>query len=229
MSDRDHIRETRQLLVEAARRHSLGGVAVAIVRKGEPPAFDCLGLADRASNTADRHRHRVPHCLDLEDDDGDRPDAAARSGTVRTRRSREQVPRDVHDRTATRGRGRDVPPPAHAYLGHRRSPTGVRPRSPRSRGGWASRARPALDLATIYRGTLRPDSVTGAKWAYANHGFAVLGQLIEDIAGRPFAEHMLDHAVPSARHGEHRVHAHRSHPRQDRNRLPLDVPTAQRA
>ena len=48
------------------------------------------------------------------------------------------------------------------------------------------------DLAAIYRGTLRPDSVAGSKWAYANHGFAVLGQLVEDISGRPFAEHMLE-------------------------------------
>jgi CubicO group peptidase (beta-lactamase class C family) len=48
-------------------------------------------------------------------------------------------------------------------------------------------------LGGLYRGTLRPETVAGAKWAYANHGFAVLGQLVEDISGQSFAEHMRDH------------------------------------
>jgi CubicO group peptidase (beta-lactamase class C family) len=49
------------------------------------------------------------------------------------------------------------------------------------------------DLAALYAGTLRPETIAGAKWAYANHGFAVLGQLVEDLSGEPFAQYMHEH------------------------------------
>jgi hypothetical protein len=49
------------------------------------------------------------------------------------------------------------------------------------------------DLAAMYRGVLHPDTAAGTKWAYANHGFAVIGQLVEDITGRSFPEHMYEH------------------------------------
>jgi CubicO group peptidase (beta-lactamase class C family) len=42
----------------------------------------------------------------------------------------------------------------------------------------------------VYRGTIRTEVAAGSKWAYANHGFVVLGQLVEDISGEPFSEHM---------------------------------------
>ena len=45
-------------------------------------------------------------------------------------------------------------------------------------------------LADYYAPALRAELPAGRKWAYANHGFAVLGQLVEDVAGEPFAEHM---------------------------------------
>jgi CubicO group peptidase (beta-lactamase class C family) len=49
---------------------------------------------------------------------------------------------------------------------------------------------PAADLGVVYRGSLRTETMAGAKWAYANHGFAVLGELVEAINGGSFAEHM---------------------------------------
>ncbi|MBO0729459.1 MAG: beta-lactamase family protein, partial [Acidimicrobiaceae bacterium] len=52
---------------------------------------------------------------------------------------------------------------------------------------------PPADLAIRYRGALRPEVAAGTKWAYANHGFAVVGQLVEDIAGRPLADYMREH------------------------------------
>jgi hypothetical protein len=45
-------------------------------------------------------------------------------------------------------------------------------------------------LSEYYRGGLRVGVAPGTKWAYANHGFATLGQLLEDISGRPFNEYM---------------------------------------
>jgi CubicO group peptidase (beta-lactamase class C family) len=37
---------------------------------------------------------------------------------------------------------------------------------------------------------LRAEVEPGTKWAYANHGFAVLGRLVEDVTGEFFAERM---------------------------------------
>jgi hypothetical protein len=51
---------------------------------------------------------------------------------------------------------------------------------------WAA----AGDLGAVYHGALRTETAAGAKWAYANHGFAVLGQLVEDIGGERFADHI---------------------------------------
>ena len=53
--------------------------------------------------------------------------------------------------------------------------------------------RPAPSLADYYRGQLRIEVEPGTKWAYANHGFAVLGQLVEDVSGEPFGSYMRAH------------------------------------
>jgi CubicO group peptidase (beta-lactamase class C family) len=37
---------------------------------------------------------------------------------------------------------------------------------------------------------LRPEVSAGTKWAYANHGFAVAGQLIQDLSGVPLPKYM---------------------------------------
>ena len=55
------------------------------------------------------------------------------------------------------------------------------------------RDRPAPSLAAYYHGKLRIEVEPGTKWAYANHGFATLGQLVEDVSGEPFASYMRDH------------------------------------
>jgi CubicO group peptidase (beta-lactamase class C family) len=52
-----------------------------------------------------------------------------------------------------------------------------------------------LSMPEYYKGTLRPEIFPGEKWAYANHGFAVLAQLIEDISGEPFAMYMRQHVL----------------------------------
>jgi len=52
---------------------------------------------------------------------------------------------------------------------------------------------PVPTLAEVYQGRLTPDVYPGEKWAYANHAYATLGQLIEDISGEPFPQYMLRH------------------------------------
>ena len=62
--------------------------------------------------------------------------------------------------------------------------------------GWGSRVdRPTPALAEHYRGGLRVDIEPGTRWAYSNHGFATLGQIVEDVSGlaldRYFREHLF--------------------------------------
>jgi CubicO group peptidase (beta-lactamase class C family) len=52
--------------------------------------------------------------------------------------------------------------------------------------------KPIAPLVDYYRSSLRAEVPAGTKWAYANHGFALLGQLVEDVSGEPFAERMQE-------------------------------------
>ena len=52
---------------------------------------------------------------------------------------------------------------------------------------------PIPPLAEYYNSVLKPDVYPGEKWAYANHAFSTLGQLIEDVSGEPFPEYMIRH------------------------------------
>jgi hypothetical protein len=51
-------------------------------------------------------------------------------------------------------------------------------------------------LAEYYRGGLRLVVEPGTAFAYSNHGFATLGQIVEDVSGKPldryFREHIFD-------------------------------------
>jgi len=68
---------------------------------------------------------------------------------------------------------------------------------------WTDLFRPTLGLTTsprrpitlreYYAPALRAEIAPGRKWAYSNHGFATLGQVVEDVSGQPFAEYMLEH------------------------------------
>jgi hypothetical protein len=55
--------------------------------------------------------------------------------------------------------------------------------------------RPLPSLRDIYGPTQRVAVAPGTKWAYANHGFATLGQLVEDVSGEPFAAYMKAHIL----------------------------------
>lgn len=48
-------------------------------------------------------------------------------------------------------------------------------------------------LPTYYKGKLTAEIYPGIKWCYSNHAFGVLGQLIEDLSGQPFAQYIIDH------------------------------------
>jgi CubicO group peptidase (beta-lactamase class C family) len=50
---------------------------------------------------------------------------------------------------------------------------------------------PALD--EFYRGRLRLLGEPGTRHTYSNHGFATLGQIVEDVSGQPLRHHFREH------------------------------------
>jgi CubicO group peptidase (beta-lactamase class C family) len=59
--------------------------------------------------------------------------------------------------------------------------------------GWAVPVgRPPPPLADYYRGGLRVDFQPGTRWAYSNHGFATLGQIVEDVSGMPLDRYLRE-------------------------------------
>jgi CubicO group peptidase (beta-lactamase class C family) len=54
-------------------------------------------------------------------------------------------------------------------------------------------ARSVVPLPEYYRDGLTVDVEPGTRWAYSNHGFAALGQIVEDVSGEPFDRYLRDH------------------------------------
>jgi CubicO group peptidase (beta-lactamase class C family) len=52
---------------------------------------------------------------------------------------------------------------------------------------------PVPSLAEYYRGGLRIDVEPGTRFTYTNHGFATLGQIIEDVSGELLAHYFHEH------------------------------------
>jgi CubicO group peptidase (beta-lactamase class C family) len=50
----------------------------------------------------------------------------------------------------------------------------------------------ALPLADYYRRGLPVEVEPGTKWVYSNHGFAALGQIVEDVTGQPLDGYLRD-------------------------------------
>jgi CubicO group peptidase (beta-lactamase class C family) len=50
----------------------------------------------------------------------------------------------------------------------------------------------AAPLADYYRKGLPVEVEPGTKWVYSNHGFAVLGQIVEDVAGQPLDRYLRE-------------------------------------
>lgn len=57
----------------------------------------------------------------------------------------------------------------------------------------AKPGKPVPTPTEYYRNGLRPAIPPGTKWAYSNHAFNTLGQLVEDISQEPFVEYMRRH------------------------------------
>jgi CubicO group peptidase (beta-lactamase class C family) len=53
--------------------------------------------------------------------------------------------------------------------------------------------RPVPSLAEYYRGGLRVDAEPGTRFMYTDHGFATLGQIVEDVSGQPLDRYFREH------------------------------------
>jgi CubicO group peptidase (beta-lactamase class C family) len=60
-------------------------------------------------------------------------------------------------------------------------------------GSGVRAGRSVPSLADYYRRGLPVEIEPGTKWVYSNHGFAALGQLVEDVSGQPLDHYLREH------------------------------------
>ena len=186
--------DLRSLVIDSSRRHGLGGVAVAVVAKDEPPTIECLGLADRTSGRpvapdtvfriASISKTLTAICLMQLRDAGlfhldDAVNNSVKGMRIESPPGAPEVTfRDLLTHTAGIG---EVP--RISDLVRRDAWGGGRPNAP------------LVDPTEVYRGALRTEVAAGSKWAYANHGFVILAKLVADIGGAPFVEHLRERVL----------------------------------
>jgi CubicO group peptidase (beta-lactamase class C family) len=65
--------------------------------------------------------------------------------------------------------------------------------------GWFSESysldEPLPSLGEYYGGALRLAAEPGNVFAYTDHGFATLGQIVEDVSGQPFDDYLREHVL----------------------------------
>jgi CubicO group peptidase (beta-lactamase class C family) len=187
--------ELKARVAEVLNRWPTAGLAVGVVRDGSLAWFHGHGLADIATNTpVDEHTvFRIASItktmtaiavMQLWEQELVDLDAPA-SDYLRAFRL-------VTTKTGVR------PPTLRQLLTHTGGVRAVRTPSDLLRRtlGWGTPVgSPAPSLADYYRGGLRIDVEPGTKWAYSNHGFATLGQIVEDISGVPLDRHLRERVL----------------------------------
>jgi CubicO group peptidase (beta-lactamase class C family) len=189
--------EADDLLIAAVNEHTLPGLAVGIVHDGELVYAKGLGMAD-----AKEERPVTP-------------DTVFRIGSISKtftaiglmqlwEQGKFQLDDPVSGYLKTytlEHRDPDAPPVTFRHLLTHTAGIGefrtisdlARFRSTFALGVKEGEPVPALD--EYYGGRLTPELHPGEKWAYANHGFATVGQLLEDISGETFEEYMMRHVL----------------------------------
>jgi CubicO group peptidase (beta-lactamase class C family) len=185
--------EPSSIVSACLRRWPSAGVAVAIVRDGRPATYLCHGVSDVASG-----RPVTEHTV-------------FRIGSL-TKTVTAVAVMQLHERGLI-----DLDAPANDYLHAFRlvparahlAPATVRHLLTHTAGVgyWRSRsdllfhpgagsgvsARSVVPLADYYHHGLRVDVEPGTRWSYSNHGFAALGQIVEDVSGEPFDRYLREH------------------------------------
>lgn len=186
---------------ETLNRRPAVGLALAIVRAGRPTFLHAHGLADIASNTpvTEDTAFRIGSVTKLFTaiavmQLAERGLVDLDAPASEYLRAYQLVPGDAAWRPATlrhllthtagipevRGLG-DL---LHADF----TPSGGRSAMPRAQAG-----EPLPSLAEYYRDGLRVVVEPGTAFAYSNHGFATLGQIVEDVSGQPLDGYLREH------------------------------------
>lgn len=185
--------QIRARVDEILSRRPAVGLAVGVVRDGRLELFHGHGLADIASNTpiTEDTAFRVASITKLftavavmqlcehglVDLDAPATDYLRAYELICTRASwRPPTPRQLLTHTAGVPDVRHVSDLLHAGL----SPSDGRP--PILSVAFGQRL---PSLAAYYRGGLRVVVEPGSAFAYSNHGYATLGQIVEDVSGMP--------------------------------------------
>jgi CubicO group peptidase (beta-lactamase class C family) len=173
-------------------RWPAAGLAVVILRNGEPVWFSGYGVADIAS------RAPVTH------------DTVFRIGSV-TKTMTALAVMQLWEQGLV-----DLDTPVAQYLRSFRltplrpglPPVTVRHLLTHTAGlgywrRWSDLLRPGVgsgdttrsvqSMADYYRRGLPVEVAPGTKWMYSNHGFATLGQIVEDVTGEPFVRYLQAH------------------------------------
>ena len=180
--------ELERIAIEVFNEYPLAGLAVGIVRDGRLESFAGLGAADAAGRPVT-------------------PATVFRIGSITKTMTALAVMQLVEEGRVTL----DDPVGEHLRSFRLEAPAGAPPITIRhvlthtagvgELRRWSDLLRPTIGLAgkvgaperplaDLYRSGLRAELPAGRKWAYANHAFAALGQLVEDVAGEPYAELM---------------------------------------
>jgi CubicO group peptidase (beta-lactamase class C family) len=184
----------RAIVASVLDRWPSAGLAVAVVRDGEPPWLLSHGVADVAS--------QVPVT----------PDTVFRIGSLTKTITAVAVlqlweqglvdldaPANDYLRTfrLTPVRAGLQPPTVRHLLTHTAGVGYWRRWSDLLRPGVGAgvSARSVRPLAELYRRGLPIEVAPGTKWAYSNHGFAALGQIVEDVSGQPFGRYLRDQVL----------------------------------
>jgi CubicO group peptidase (beta-lactamase class C family) len=188
--DADDLEWVDDLAIEIFNDHTLAGLAVGVVRDGELARFAAVGLADAAAGRP------------VEADTVFRIGSITKTFTgIATIQLAEEGLLALDDPVNEHLRAFRV-----AHDDPETPPITIRHLLTHTAGlgelrGWSDLVRPTIGLAAklgrplpslddLYAPVLRAELPPGAKWAYANHGFAALGQLVEDVGGEPFADRL---------------------------------------
>ena len=178
---------------EVLNHWPVAGLSVGVIRRGSPAWFHGHGVADTSSGTP------------VDQDTVFRIASVTKTFTaVAVMQLQEQGLVDL-DAPAGRylrafrlipARPGFGPPTLRHLLTHTAGVRAVRKPSDLVRPvlGWGVPAgRPVPPLAGYYRAGLHVDTEPGTKWAYSNHGFAALGQIVEDVTGLPLSRYLREH------------------------------------
>jgi CubicO group peptidase (beta-lactamase class C family) len=184
--------DMRTRVAEVLNRWPTAGLAVGVVREGSLGWFLGHGVADIRSGAP------------VDEDTVFRIASVTKTITaIAVMQLREQGLVDLDAPASDYLRGYSLvpakagfrPPTLRHLLTHTAGVRAVRTPSDllRPELGWsAQEGGPLPSLADYYRGGLRVDVEPGTKWAYSNHGFATLGQIVEDVSGLPFDRYLRE-------------------------------------